>query len=698
VTRPVRRPAGGALAAVATAAALAVAAFGAALPTRSAAGQDLWQGTSATPAPAPPLRLDGGSGVLRTPAAGRAPLDGPALGLTVGRGDARPFLALPVAPAVDLSVREASVPGSPAAAAGLALRLVEERGRRPALAAGVEAWPVPDAAATGGWVALGRDVGPLRLGLGLAYGPWRDGVPAAGADPALSVFASAEATLLRGSLRLQAAVPPGLADTDRLPVDLGVTARLLPWLDLGVGRQADGDWLLRLGLHPDGVPEAFRPAPPPAPPIVVRATAGRRDSLWTDPTLPPPDPVRVEAAIAAALGETGVAVDAVRVDGTVAEVWLEPEPGEPAARAAGRAARALTGLSPDAVRRFRLTLGRHGLDLTRIDLWRHELEAAGRHSGSTAELWHGGEIAPADGTAPADRRPTPALTFDLASRLTVAIDEPGLDRAHRADLALSAHWRPAPRLVIGGGVRAVADAGAGLDRATIGPAAAAGDLPPVRSDLFGRHAPLRVDALWVGRLWRPSPSLVLRGAAGWLEEDLAGVTGAAQWRPFTARWAIEAEATAGFRRSPATQLRLLPETRASALLDLHWQPLVDGLDLTLGGGRYLAGDWGIEAGLTRRFAGGVSVSAAAGWSFGRAPDVAGPGRDPAGVIGLRLGIPLQTLAPPTLRDRLSVSQAVALGPLTRDAGQRPAVPLDLSDLTAPVGFAAVGRTWPQLLD
>ena len=110
--------------------------------------------------------------------------------------------------------------------------------------------------------------------------------------------------------------PPGLADTDRLPVDLGVTARLLPWLDLGVGRQADGDWLLRLGLHPDGVPEAFRPAPPPAPPIVVRATAGRRDSLWTDPTLPPPDPVRVEAAIAAALGETGVAVDAVRVDGT----------------------------------------------------------------------------------------------------------------------------------------------------------------------------------------------------------------------------------------------------------------------------------------------------------------------------------------------------------------------------------------------
>lgn len=688
-----RRPARKGLAVLATATALVAAAVGAALPARTASGQDRWPGTSGAAAPAPPLRLDGGSGVLRAPAAGGAPLEGPALGLMLEGGGARPFLALPVAPAIDLSVREAPVPGAPAAAAGLALRLVEERGRRPAVAAGVEVSPIADGAASGGWGALGRDVGPLRLGLGLAYGPWRNGTPTAGADPALSAFASAEASLLRGRLRLQAAVPPGLAGANRFPVDLGATARLLPWLDLGIARQADGDWLLRLGLHPDGTPGGFRPAPPPAPPIV--AARGR---LPTDPTRPSSDPGRVEATVAAALRDTGLAAEAVRVDGTVAEVWLEPAPGEPAARAAGRAARALTGLSPDTVRRFRLTLGRHGLDLTRIDLWRHELEAAGRHSGSTAELWHGGEIAPADGTAPAVRRPTPALTFDLASRLTLAIDDPTLDRAHEADLTLSSLWRPAPRLVIGGGVRAIADAGAVPRPAGATPAAAAGVLPPVRSDLFGRHAPLRVDGLWVGRLWRPSPSMVLRGAAGWLEEDLAGLTGAALWHPFRARWAIEAEATAGFRRSPATQLRLLPETRASALLDLHWQPPVDGLDLTVGGGRYLAGDWGIEAGLTRRFAGGVSVGAAAGWSFGRARDPAGTGREPAGVIGLRLDVPLQTLAPPSLRDRLSVSQVFALGPLTRDAGQRPAVPLDLSELTAPVGFEAVGRTWGQLLD
>ena len=199
--------------------------------------------------------------------------------------------------------------------------------------------------------------------------------------------------------------------------------------------------------------------------------------------------------------------------------------------------------------------------------------------------------------------------------------------------------------------------GAGLDRATIGPCRR-GRRPAARA-----QRPVRPPCAAAGRCSVGRAALAAVAVAGSARRRRLAGGGSRRrdrrprkWRPFTARWAIEAERQPGSAARPRRSSGSCRRPAPSALLDLHWQPLVDGLDLTLGGGRYLAGDWGIEAGLTRRFAGGVSVSAAAGWSFGRAPDVAGPGRDPAGVIGLRLGIPLQTLAPPTLRDRLSVSQ------------------------------------------
>jgi hypothetical protein len=665
----------------------------------SPAAADSWR---TTPWPPSALSLAGGPGVLTAPGVrflGSAA--DPWLGLAGGTDrELRPFLTVPFGPGRDLTVRRAAADtpapdGSarPGLAGTLRLRLVEERGRRPAVAAGFDLDGSAEAA--GGWIVAGRRVGPLDIGLGAAFGPYEDGDLIAGRSATWSPVAIVAAPLFDGRLTLQAALPPGAdggwrwAD-GRLPIDLGLDLRALPWLSLGLVRHGDGGWSGRIALRP---PEGTVGRPPAGspPPIVVRPPAAP-----DDPTRPDIDPVRVERTVAAALAEAGLAVEAVRIEGTLARLWLEPAPEEPAARTLGRAARALTGLVPDAVRRLRLTLGRHGLDTVRVDLWRHELEAAARHAGSTAELWHGGDVLAPDpaAVAPPDRRPTPALAVDLRSRLTVALDdvETGLAVRHTASAGLV--WRPRPRLVLGGRLAATLR----HDVPTSGTPAPS-SLQPVRSDgAATRDTALRLDRLWLARLWRPHRAVVLRGVAGWLDPDLAGAAAAVLWQPLTARWAVEAEVAAGLRRDPAAALALHADPRASALVDLHWQPPGAPLALRLGGGRYLAGDWGVDAGLTRRFDSGVAVGVDLGLSLGPPPAFAGPEVEPAGRIGLRLTIPLQPSLPAPLRRRVALSQEVALAPVRRDAGARPMLPLDLSDLTRPVGYGAVARTWPRLLD
>jgi hypothetical protein len=461
------------------------------------------------------------------------------------------------------------------------------------------------------------------------------------------------------------------------PVSAGLVWQPLPWLETGVALERGRMAMLRAGIVLNAA-KLDSPAPLPTPPPV-----GER------PADAPPQ--GSERRIRDDLKAVGLPVQAVRVDGREAKVWLDGPDNSPPARAVGRAARIIAARAPAEAERLSVILRTHGLDGTAVSVMRSDLERAARLDGSPAEVWRTADLRPAGET---DAPPTlvpDRLRFRVTPRLEQSLAETGHPVVWRGTLDAAVTYGQNDGLVTGTGLRFHLGDNldrVGLDRLGLDRADTAFPLPAVRSDLvrYARAAPVSVDHSYVAWLWSVAPDWHARLSVGEFEEVFGGLGAELLYRPSAARWAVGLDLNHLSRRVPGSllqhELGFFTSGHASAYYESA-DALVQGV---LRVGRYLAGDRGFTVELNRMFEGGLRLGAYATRTEAM----------PVGALehGISLRIPFGALASPSR----TVAPEFTTCTLARDAGQRLDQPLRLYDLTTPVSAGRIGASWRHLMD
>jgi len=623
--------------------------------------------------PVPLAATDAGAGV-GGPTARTLPA-GTAAATATLRTNARPAIGLAaalsdtLAASLALAIPDEGVPIYPsdrlAGRAEVRARLARERGRRPAVAAGVTAG-VSDGE-PGAYLAASRTAGRADLHAGIGWGgldggvalPWSPGAVFGSVDLALPTSAP---------LWLRASLPPDRGRTGQVPVDVGLVWRARPWLDLEVALEEGRTAAFRAGVR-YGL-DGWRPLGPvpPAP----RAGPGPTGRAALEPI--------GNAALVALARDAGLPVATIERTGEAMTVRLDVPHDAPAARVAGRTARLLTRHAPAGVERFDMALTRHGLPGTTATLYRRDVVRGANGRLGPESLWRRARPRPAspgrDVAEPAGRR----WWLTVAPRAELDLTAPETPLAERYTLGLAGRLRPTARTLLGVDLRyGFAD--------TLPFLRLSRSDPPVRSDPWWPVEGWTLERGFAAALAAPAPGLTVAASGGLLERDYAGAAVAGLWRPFAGRLAVEAEASAGRLREPWPWPRFAEPATWTGRVGLRWTTPGPGLDVTAGIDRFLAGDTGIDAGIARSFDNGVEIA------LEMTASAAAEGADHAVGAGLRITVPLlRGLAHAEARSEL------VIGPILRDAGQRPRLPVDIARLRRPVDYAGLARGWSRLFE
>lgn len=196
-------------------------------------------------------------------------------------------------------------------------------------------------------------------------------------------------------------------------------------------------------------------------------------------------------------------------------------------------------------------------------------------------------------------------------------------------------------------------------------------LPHVRSD-FGEYAKgprLRIDHVFVNRVYQPSERTYARLTGGWLEQMYGGVGG--QWL-YVARgapWAFDLSVDAVKQRDFDGRFGFRDYQTVTALAALHYR-LPYQSTFTTRVGRFLARDYGARFEISRRFRIGMELGA--WYTVTNAVDT-GVGDGNYRDKGVFVSIPFEPLLPADTR----VTTGFSLAPWTRDVGQMVNSPVDL---------------------
>lgn len=409
-------------------------------------------------------------------------------------------------------------------------------------------------------------------------------------------------------------------------------------------------------------PSGYEPGPP-------RIVGGR-----PGPASPP--------GLATALERQGVRLEGMRVDGDVATVAIHNTQWPVLAQAWGRTARVMSAELPPEVTTFRIRVQERGMAIREITLTREELETL-EHAPDGAEgfFLHTRMRDPA-GDAP--RLPWESYTrFQMLPYIEPGIFDP--DDPVRMDFGveLIGEWSPMQGLIFSGSVRQRVIGN--LDEST---RRSNSVLPRVRSN--GALYFLESDPYvpWLTAEWfaRPGRDLYSRVTFGYLERMFGGISSEILWAPGNRRYAIGAElnhvAQREFSGMGFTNYEVTTG-HVSAYYDLG-----GGYNGQIDAGRYLAGDWGGTATLSRRFGNGIEVGA-----FFTLTDVSfedfGEGSFDKGIF---FSLPLTNLLGRPTRQ----TSSFVLRPIQRDGGARLSVPNRLYEVTRPARAAGAGEGWGRV--
>lgn len=419
---------------------------------------------------------------------------------------------------------------------------------------------------------------------------------------------------------------------------------------------------------------------------------------FDDPGLPTAvRPHRTSAAnpvrMAIAANNNAVPLYDTRIDDTRARGHLAMDGHLPPALQIGRAIRHMANHAGPSVASLEITPRVRGLKGKTVRVVRRDLEAATVHNnGSPEEIWQDVSFVddPDMAQSPARPPPPPAWAPRLIWDSAVSLSEEDAGYLYRTALIVEETYDLPYGFTVGGSVRwNMADNLHHLAdyRVVTG--------TPVRSDvdLYASRT-FALDRAYVSWMNTPAPDVHVAITAGALEEMYTGVGGEVLYRPFGKTFAVGAEAWHVYKRNPASAMTIdmYDINFTTAFLNAWYE--VPGTDVTLfaKAGRFLGEDDGVSGGMEMSFASGAKLAGFITATERDEPDVFGGDTHLFG--GLRLSLPIGGAK--YIPDGSEIR--VKAGPIGRDSAQELDKPLPLYDLTEPMSYRRLARSWTEVLN
>lgn len=401
-------------------------------------------------------------------------------------------------------------------------------------------------------------------------------------------------------------------------------------------------------------------------PVLPRPSRNSNPTAWrTDWANSATAPTQLRDILIPALGKEGLVLESLAVAATSVELRLSNQRYNSQSLAIGRAARVLAQVMPPSVETFKIVPMQNGLALSTVTIRRSDLESLEfEPNNADALLAVTGITAAAPSSAGAVARPDlyPQFNYSFGPYVEPSYFDP--NRPVRADIGVKAEFRYrfAPGWLVAGEVRhRLAGNVADSDQKSLSV------LPHVRTDgiLYAAATDTSLRRLYISRQWKPSANTYARVSAGYFESMYGGVSAELLWKPVGSRLALGVEANYVKQRAFNQQFGFRDYSVATGHVSAYYD-IGNGYHGQLDVGRYLAGDIGATATLTREFNNGWKVG-----GFFTLTDVSaadfGEGSFDKGIL---LTVPLNWfIGKPT---KQSISTVIR--PIQRDGGARVSVP------------------------
>ena len=366
----------------------------------------------------------------------------------------------------------------------------------------------------------------------------------------------------------------------------------------------------------------------------------------------------------------------------------------------GHSARILSNNTPPEEESLELTIKHMGLKGPTIKLIRSDIESGIINKTITPEeIWQDSEfLKTANATSKnkkwwrhlfsANSKSKYPFRFILDNKLSLSEEDTG--PLYRSSVLIEGkrHW---PFGVINGG-RARVNLGDNLSRIS---EYRSPSFTPIRSDeeQFANRR-FALDQLYGAWLQSLTPDIHVGLTAGYLDEMFAGFGGEILYRPFGKTFAIGAEGWQVNRRNPYSTLNqeFGGDNKFTGHLNLFYE--VPNHHTTLFGrvGQYLGEDFGATFGINKQFKNGTKLS-----GFVTATDQADPdifGDTTHLYSGISLSLPFGNV--PFVPEGSEVR--ITSAPFARDTGQTLDHPLPLYEVTEPISYRQVSRSWEEILE
>lgn len=394
------------------------------------------------------------------------------------------------------------------------------------------------------------------------------------------------------------------------------------------------------------------------------------------------------APVASTLKATGIKLEALKVEGNKATVYIRNTKYVYQAQAIGRTARALTRVLPPSVETFVIVPMQNGIPISEIVLARSTIETLEHHPQGAELLRHQAmvnTVKVVDPDAVYAENLYPDFIWSIKPSSRVSFFDP--NSPIRGELGIRARVRYdlKPGLFFAGSI--IQPIIGNLDTIS---RVSDSVLPHVRSDQaqYFREGRPALENLTVNYLYKLTPEIYGRASIGYLESMFGGISGEVLWKPVNRDYAIGAELNyvkqRDFDQRFGFQDYSVVTGHVSFYKDL-WNGFTGQFDL----GRYLAGDVGGTLSINRTFANGWKVGA-----FMTLTDVPfedfGEGSFDKGIT---LSIPIAEIFGNSTRSK----GGLTIRPLTRDGGARLNVGHRLygvvTEYDRPSIDASFGRAW-----
>lgn len=465
--------------------------------------------------------------------------------------------------------------------------------------------------------------------------------------------------------------------TVKSPINLGLLYRPSRTIDLGLGVERGNMFVVQLvlhgNLHRTAPLQKFDPAPEP---LLERQQI---------PHLPPQEALEKAQQ---ALTARGFKVHGLVVRDQQAVLAYSQTQYYHEAQGLGRAARILANHLPASVESITLAQQTDGINTEQVTLSRSTLEQAIQANASPEELYRTAQIQQPEAREklPSNFSHYPYGEWKWSPGYRQSIGGPDNAYLYQFYLSLGNEITFAPGLSLSTGFNF--NLYNNFDELKY---ESNSTLPHVRSDIkhYLKEGKNSISRMELDYLTALGSSFYGRLSAGILEEMYGGAGGEVLYWPYGQNWAVGIDAYRVRQRGFDQRFKFRDYQVSTGHIDLYYKLPWYNAQLQLSAGRYLAGDVGYTANLSRQFDTGITVGVFATKTNVSAEQFGEGSFDK----GFYLSIPLDFLS------FYSSKTVLGLGwrPLTRDGGQRLAVGKQLYQVLENGQPENLARGWSQLL-